>query len=195
LPTSCVEEWTTADEQRFGTRLHDRPEGGVELAFTCRFYDQDFPSDGATCCLDFSQLSLEFRLVRVPQHRDHSGLGNEFMQQPQLLGRQISSGKHHAGDVAARPAEAGHQACSDRIEAGGENDWNRRRRCLDSRYRNAVRHDHVHLAADEFCRHPRNPVILIVGPAILDGDVLALDESGLVQALPERTDKVRGAGR
>jgi hypothetical protein len=36
-----------------------------------------------------------------------------------------------------------------------------------------------------------NPVILIVGPAILDGEVLALDESGLVQALPERTDKVR----
>jgi hypothetical protein len=51
------------------------------------------------------------------------------------------------------------------------------------------------LAADEFCRHPWNPVILIIGPAILDSDVLALDESSLVQALPKRTNKVRGACR
>src|SRR5438128_4511040 len=67
--------------------------------------------------------------------------------------------------------------------------------CLHRRYRDAVCNDHGRLSADEFCRHPWNPVILIVGPAILDGDVLALDESGLVQALPERTDKVRRPGR
>src|SRR5262249_5955577 len=36
---------------------------------------------------------------------------------------------------------------------------------------------------------------LIVGKAIFDGDVLALDESGLVQALPECTDKLSRAGR
>jgi hypothetical protein len=36
---------------------------------------------------------------------------------------------------------------------------------------------------------------MIVGKPILDGDVLALDESGLVQALTERSDKVLGAGR
>src|SRR5262249_42249240 len=57
---------------------------------------------------------------RVPQHSDDGSLGNELVQQPQLLGRQISSGKDHAGDVAAGPTEAGDQACSDRIEAGGE---------------------------------------------------------------------------
>jgi hypothetical protein len=157
--------------------------------------DQDLPADGATCCLYFSHLKLELRLVRVPQHRDDGGLGSKLVQQPQLLGRQIRLGKDHASGVAARAAEAGDQARSDRIETGGEDNRNRRSRRFDSQYRNAVRNDHGCLSADEFCRHPWNPVILIVGPAILHGDVMALDESGLVQALPERTDKVRGAGR
>jgi hypothetical protein len=50
--------------------------------------------------------------------------------------------------------------------------------CLHSGHRNAVGNDHGRLS-DEFCRHPLDPVILIVGPAILDRDVLALDKSGL----------------
>ena len=36
------------------------------------------------------------------------------MQQPQPLCRQITRGKNHAGDVAARPVEAGDQTVSDR---------------------------------------------------------------------------------
>src|SRR5215831_19987700 len=35
----------------------------------------------------------------------------------------------------------------------------------------------------------------VVRPAILDGDVLALDESGLAQAVPKRADNVRRASR
>src|SRR5262245_28677311 len=72
---------------------------------------------------------------------------------------------------------------------------NRRSRRLDSRYRNAVRIDHGHLAADELCRQRWNPIILIVGKVIFNGDVLALDESGLLKAVPECTDKLSRAGR
>src|SRR4029079_3811533 len=43
-------------------------------------------------------------------------------------------------------------------------------------------------------RHCRQPIELIVRPAILHADILAFDESGLVQALPERIDKMRGTG-
>jgi len=99
------------------------------------------------------------------------------------------------GDVAAGPAEAGYEARSDRIETGGEDDRNRRSHRFCGQRRKSVGHDHGHLAADEFCRHRWKPVITIVGKAILDSDVLPLDESGLVKALPERTDEVFGASR
>ena len=51
-----------------------------------------------------------------------------------------------------------------------------------------------HLAADQIGRHCRQPIVLVVRPAILDSHVLALDETGFAQALPERTDEVRGGG-
>src|SRR5262245_40185092 len=69
--------------------------------------------------LKLPQLDLELRLVRVPQHGDDGGVGNEFVQQRQLFGRQIGLGEDHARNVAARPAEAGDQASSDRIPTGG----------------------------------------------------------------------------
>src|SRR5215468_4594661 len=42
------------------------------------------------------------------------------------------------------------------------------------------------LTANETCRHLRQPVILTVGPAIIDLDVLALDIVGFAQRLAER---------
>ena len=50
--------------------------------------------------------------------------------------------------------------------------------------------DHGHLPADEIGRQSRQPIWLIVRPAILDGDVLAFDESSVVETLPERIKDV-----
>jgi hypothetical protein len=50
------------------------------------------------------------------------------------------------------------------------------------------------LAADEIGRQPWKPIQLIVSPAKVDGNVLAFDESGLLQPLSERGDKLRRAG-
>jgi hypothetical protein len=83
----------------------------------------------------------------------------------------------------------------DRAVPLSEDDWN----CGVCRFHTccctSVRNDHRHLSADEFCRDPWNLIILIVRPAIVDSDVLALDESRFVQALSERTDKGLGASR
>src|SRR5207247_1839078 len=52
----------------------------------------------------------------------------------------------------------------------------------------AARDNHGHGTANELGRKHRQPVILIVGPAIFDCHVLALDEAGFVQALTEGRD-------
>jgi hypothetical protein len=52
LPASCQEHCATANEQRISARLHDPREGGIELAFTCHFHDQNLPPDGDCRRLD-----------------------------------------------------------------------------------------------------------------------------------------------
>src|SRR5207237_673758 len=46
--------------------------------------------------------------------------------------------------------------------------------------------DHGDLAADQIGGETRKAVIDVVGPAVLDRDILALDETGLLESLPER---------
>jgi hypothetical protein len=153
------------------------------------------PPNSATCRFNAAQLHVEFRLVGVSQHGDGGGFGSELVQKTQLLGGQIGLSEDHASRIATRPIETGDQPGSDRIETHSEDDRNRGACRFYTQCCNSVRNDHSRPSADEFCRHPWNPIMLIVGPAILDSDVLALDESGLVQALSERTDKRLGAGR
>ena len=75
-------------------------------------------------------------------------------------------------------------------KTGGEDDRDRRSGRFGDRRRKSVGHDHGDLAADELRRHRRKPIIPILGKAILDSDVLPLDKSGLVQALPECANQV-----
>ena len=58
--------------------------------------------------------------------------------------------------------------------------------------RGAARENQGDLTANEMCRHLRQPVILTVGPAIIDLDVLALDIVGFAQRLAERGNLERG---
>ena len=77
-----------------------------------------------------------FRIVRVHQHADGRRLGHELAQQLQPLRPQHAGEKAHAGDVAARPVEAGDEAVPDRIAPGREDDRNRRGRGLGRERRN-----------------------------------------------------------
>jgi hypothetical protein len=100
-----------------------------------------------------------------------------------------------ARDVAFRPGEAGDKAESDRIAAGHEDHRCRRGCRLSCQHRRSIPDDRGHATADEIGHQHRQLILLIVRPAILDGEVLALDEPGLAQAIPERSNKVCGAGR
>ena len=53
------------------------------------------------------------------------------------------------------------------------------------------RDDHGDLSANQFGRQRRQPIELILGPAVFDRHVLALDIAGLLQALAECAQTVR----
>ena len=100
---------------------------------------------------DVSDDALGCRIVRVHQQGDHAGLGNQLGKQLEPLGRQLGRRDADAGEVAARPGEAGDQAQLDRVAAvmktiGIVEVALLRRACTGSA---AVGHDHVDLAADE----------------------------------------------
>jgi hypothetical protein len=93
-------------------------------------------------------------------------------------------------DIATRPAEAGDEAALHRIIGRHEDDrygcgGGLRRFC-----RKAVADDHGHLTMHQIGGEARQPIQVIVGPAILDRRVLAVDEPCLLQALVERGDQM-----
>ena len=51
------------------------------------------------------------------------------------------------------------------------------------------RGDHVDLAADEIGGQRRQPIVVVLCPAVFDRDVLALDVAGVAQSLAKRGRK------
>src|SRR6516162_5448105 len=79
LATPATKERPAADEERTGTGFRDHRKGRVDLLFAPRFEHNEFPSDGACCCLYFTGLLVKHRKVRVLQNSDKFGLGNQLM--------------------------------------------------------------------------------------------------------------------
>ena len=78
---------------------------------TC--HDQDLPSDGPTCRLQPIAIQYQLPAGSGPTETAMAAaVGNQFVQQLQLLSVQISTGKNHAREVSAGPAEAGDKAYS-----------------------------------------------------------------------------------
>ena len=93
-----------------------------------------------------------------------------------------------ACQVTVRPGEADDKTKPDRIFGGAEDDGNLRG-CRLGRERGGgdACNDHCDLSANQFGRQHRETIALIVGPAILDGHILALDKARVFQALAECT--------
>jgi hypothetical protein len=94
-------------------------------------------------------------------------------------------------EVAAGPAKTGDEAKLDRVFADQEDDGNRRScglGCGDGRWTRG--HDHRDPSLHQFRRQRRQPIDLVVGPAVFDRDVLAFDQARVFQALAECTQAV-----
>src|SRR5262249_3728023 len=93
-----------------------------------------------------------------------------------------------AGGITARSIEACHQAELDRVITHTEHDRDRRGRSLSRECSGgrAGRGDHAYSTANEIGRQLWQAIISAFRPAIVDRHVLALDVTGVSEALPER---------
>ena len=83
------------------------------------------------------------------------------------------------GHIASRLVEASDQARLDRVRACAEDDGYRRRQAFDHRCRASTggSRDDRDAASDQISGQFRHTTVLIVAPAIFDGDVTALFEA------------------
>src|SRR5215510_4538720 len=93
--------------------------------------------------------------------------------------------KAHAGYIAARPAEAGHETACDWIAATDEHDRYSRGGSPGRTYGDILASDHGHLPANQIGRECREPIKLVLRPVNFDRYVVAVDEPGFLQAVAE----------
>jgi hypothetical protein len=98
---------------------------------------------------------------------------------------QFASEPIDACQVAARPREAGDKTRVDWVFSANENNRDYHGCGLDRECGSSGCGNHGNLAANQFGSQRRQSIDLIVGPAIFDRDIVALDKAGLLQALVE----------
>src|SRR5262249_12813364 len=118
--------------------------------------------------------------------------GQELEQELEAVGRQLGREKTDTGQVAGWPREARNETDADRVITGHEDNGDGRRCRFDREYgRRSGRSDHGNLAANEIGGQFRQSINLILGPAVYDCHVLALDVAALFQALAKFTQSAR----
>src|SRR5689334_5728404 len=89
------------------------------------------------------------------------------------------------GGVSARSAQARYKMLTDGIEAADEQNRDRRGDflCRLGGHRSPAGHDQGHPARNQFSRQRWKLLVLAIGPAILDVEVLAFEVAKLIQPL------------
>jgi hypothetical protein len=124
--------------------------------------------------------------------------GSSLAQEFQSLWSQLGGVDADARGITARAVDTGREPFPDRIKAGNEE--NRYRRgsplgCLRD-HQTSGRSNQGDVAANQIGGHPPQPIVLTLGPTVLNRDILALDVSGFIQTMVERShERGRGAGR
>ena len=156
--------------------------------------DDDLLSDGARRRLDVVRLRLGVRIARVHEQGDDAGAGDDFAQQLQALRLQCRGQNADPRRVSAGPVHAGHEAQFDRIAPGSEDDRDGcSRRLGRPRRRSAAGgSDHSHPMADQLGRQCRQSIVLAIGRAVLNRNVLALNIARLFQSFAEPCDEICG---
>ena len=140
----------------------------------------------------FGLDSLRRRASRIHQNGNGVATRNHLVEQLKALCCETRIEIAHAGEIAARSVQTGHEAGGDRVDAADKHDRDRRRCRLGRECRREIgRSDDCDLAVDEIGGKLRQSLIAAFGPAIFDCDVLVLDKASLTQALAKSGHQVR----
>src|SRR5262249_48988234 len=153
--------------------------------------DDELLPDRLRRALQLSALRLGIGGVWIDKHRNRCRGGHDLAQQLKSFRSQYAGEKDYAGDVAARPAEAGDEAVPDRVAAGHEHDRHGRGCGLGRERRIVVADDHRHRTADQISDQRRQAIKVILRRAVFDRDVLILDVAGFPQPMAKRGHEVR----
>jgi hypothetical protein len=136
------------------------------------------------------------RVARVHQHADVREAGDRAQQRVQQLEPHVGGDVGQAGDVAARSRERTHEAAADRVTRGPDDDRNARGGFLRRGDRRAAgRKDDVDLQRDQLGRELRQPLVVAVGGAVLDDEVLSSDVAELAHSGEEGGERGVGVER
>src|SRR5262245_9063445 len=135
--------------------------------------------------------SMPLNVDSADAHGHTCRAGHQLTQQLEPLRRQFSREKIDPRQVAARAGKAGDNTKLDRVFSENEDDGDCRGCRLGRAYgRDSPGCDHSDPSLHQVRRQRRQPIDLIVGPAVFDGHVLALGEARVFQALAECTQAI-----
>jgi hypothetical protein len=176
LRAPIIEKWIGSNYKRVDLLLTDGCENSLEVAFSAGIEDTYLTPERAHCRLQFRQLRLCDWVIRIYEHSDDSGCGNQLEQKLQPLCHGLGSDQRYAGDIAARSIEAGDEPETYGVAADHEHDRNGRSRrlCRADRRSAGSRDDNGYLSVDEISCQPWEPIVLTVRIAVLDPHVAAL---------------------
>ncbi len=167
----AVEKGIGTDEEAIDSLAREVCKGRVDLANGASIEDLDLQPDGASCRCHISHGGLGIGgICRIDEYSHASGGGHQLAHEFQPLCHDLTTEKIDTCEVAARPGEAGDKTKLNRVFGGGEDNGDRRGRRLGRQHHSGTseRCDHRDLAANQVDRKRRQPIDLILGPAVFD---------------------------
>ena len=147
----------------------------------------------SSCTTLCSRTYLSSRSI---EESDACHVGNDFLHELEPLHCEVDLQNRISSQVPARAGKAGHEPASHRVSGRRHDNRNGHRRLLRrTGPRRTVRHDHIDLKAYQLGRESRQPIIMLLGPPILDDEVPALFVAEFPQSLAHGGNLARPARR
>ena len=184
----AVVGWFLGDQERADSPLHRVRESRAQLALCTSFQYIEAKAERAPRLPHLLDQQLSTWIERIYKQADDACFRCYFMKQLKPLRLKRHAQPTYTRDIAAGSVHPGDEAVLHRVTAGLKNDRYHRgsRFCREARSGSADSGNHGHLAANEITRQVRQSIILPFRPAVLDRQVLALDNTAFLETLAER---------